>query len=191
MKLADHREKMNHGFVRIKLDLEKYGYRLDDKNSIKMKCGLDRLKAADYIEPKGDKFAFVEFTDLRRQLNNTIKEFLVIKEATFPDRSGKKISHSHCDRIIGTITSEFCTKFKDSLFILAEIKKIFTDIPDSFEKKPHAVLVIAPQHHDDKHMDTADAARYFDSIKNAITLGLPEMLFTQVHIIELNDYASS
>ncbi|MEC5208722.1 hypothetical protein QF022_003678 [Vogesella perlucida] len=191
MNLADHLEKMDHGFKRVSIQLDKYGYRLDEKDSIKIKCGLDRLKAADYIETKDGKFAFIEFTDLRRQINNTIEEFFVIKEARFPERSGKKISINHCDKIIGTITSEFCTKFKDSLFILAEIKKRFNDIPESFETIPHAVLVIAPPHINDKNMDAADAARYFDSIKTGLTLGLPELLFKKVHIIDINEYASS
>jgi hypothetical protein len=191
MDIQQHYEKMNPEFSRIDFDINKFGYKMDGKGGIKICCNLASLKSADYIEEKGEKIAFVEFSDLARQYHNILGDIEILREAKFERQPGKKISNDIYLERINSVRHEISEKFKDSIHILNEAKKLYKNTPDSFNSKPHAILVTAPISDDDQPCRKEEIGRYLDALKNHVILNLPEVLFKKVHVLSIEAYAAT
>jgi len=190
MDITEHYQKMDHELERVNVSIEKYGYKIDGKDGIKQKCGLDRLKAADYIDDQTTRIAFVEFSDIARQYHRLLGEVEVINNLS-AGHSGKDkricidVSKAHLDKV----PAEVMQKFKDSLQIIIEAKSRYKNLPASFDHKPFALLVIAPPSDDDEPYRQDDIYRLLDQLQNRVMMNLPEAIFSGFRLLNIENYA--
>lgn len=183
---------MHHEFDRFEALIEKYGYKMDGFDGIKQRCGLDRLKAADYIDDEVVKIAFVEFSDIRRQYHNLIRENNKISSTLTEKKCVEsKILKKLCKKNLDSVIEEIINKFKDSLHIINEAKNKYRNLPESFSKKPYALLIIAPSSNEDKDCNKDEIARLLDSLNNRLILNLPEACFSGFRLLGIENYLAS
>jgi hypothetical protein len=191
MDINDHYEQMDHEIKRVTTPINRFGYKIDGQKGIKQRCGLDKLKSADYIDDKEIKIAFVEFSDIARQYHRLLGEVEIVKNlAKLNKGKESRICNDMCTSNIDSVQAEVMQKFKDSLHIFAEMKLKYKNLPTSFNLKPHAILVIAPISDEDKPCRKEDISRLLDQLSNRVRMNLPEELISSFRLLDISNFAS-
>lgn len=188
--LQSHFEKMDHEFPRVDFSLEKFGYKLDGHMGVKVCCGLSFLKSADYIEEKKGKIAFIEFSDIRRQYHDLIGKFKIIRAIKVDDKGERIALKDAANALMEGLAEEMKIKFKDTVHLVGKVDEFYHDKPESFNSRPYAILVIAPDSDEDQPCRKDEVGRRLDRLKNQLVRCFPSSMFQEVLVYEVDHYAS-
>ena len=176
-------EPLDHEFSGIGPIKKLTGVRLDEDWGVKQYCELQALKSADFLVLLKSKHAFLEFSDIGRQIDQTLEDIKAIKKSNVSSALTRSLSKN----LRTKINQEARGKYIDTCAIFSSIsnlenQKLHDMPPVSLGCK--FIIVYAPFSQKLQN-SPADLARVIDQMQNNLTTSIPDEMFHGVEVITL------
>lgn len=184
MNFSSFAEPMDHEFRSVDIKIEKVGYKVDGKG-IKFHCSCRTLKSVDYFHEHNNKLSLVEFSDLASQHEQILRRVEKLKKCNLERSEVRRFVKD----LHSTITQEMRKKYLDSLHIIDCMQQYFTELPTWIQdSKGKYLIVIPPIVNDAPEEKKAEISRMVDTLKDNLSLSIPEHLYNGVQVIQLPDF---
>ena len=175
-------EPLDHEFSGIEpLPDNLRGVRLDEDWGLKQHCGRRELKSVDFLIQTKTGYCFLEFTDIGRQIDNTLKKIATVSESSDLPRPLKR---EITKKLRNDVSSEARDKYLQTCQIFSQAQKQLCDVPQ-LSNGCKFLIVYAPLNQQLRNSDI-EIYRFLDYMKNSLITAIPDEMFLKIEIITLD-----
>lgn len=176
-------EPLDHEFGEavVPLPNHQYGVRIDEDWGLKRYCDRQALKSVDFLMLTQSGYCFLEFSDIGRQIDQTLQK---ISEIRASDTMSRALKKDITNRLKRAVSQEARNKYTDTCLIFSHTTEYLCDSPE-LSKGCKFLIVYAPF---SEHIQNSkeDLFKFLEYMKDSLTTAIPDAMFHKVEIITLD-----
>lgn len=157
------------------------GVRIDEDWGLKQYCEHQQLKSVDFLMRTKSGYCFLEFSDIGRQIDQTLQKISEVRASENMSRALKKNITNGLRR---SVSQEARNKYTDTCLIFSHAADHLCDSPE-LSKGCKFLIVYAP-FSDHIQNSKEDLFKFLDYMKDSLTTAIPDAMFHKVEIITLD-----